>query len=104
VFWTSGEAESIFLSSLARRRANRKIRRLSHRDLSISGIVFHLYLKGSSTMDSSAEYDRLRNELQELRAAPVPDLPAIDRVIGELERIQRHIKEEHGHKGNNPHE
>jgi hypothetical protein len=55
-------------------------------------------------MDSSAEYERLRNELQQLNAAAIPDLPAIDKVIRELERIQRQIKAEHGHKGNNPNE
>jgi hypothetical protein len=54
--------------------------------------------------DSSAEYQRLRQELQDLHAAPIPDMTAIDRVIGELEELQRKVKAEHGHKGNNPHE
>lgn len=50
-------------------------------------------------------YDRARAELQALQAEPVKNLPAIDRLIDELESLQLAIKEEQqGIKGNNPNE
>jgi hypothetical protein len=53
--------------------------------------------------DSRAEYDRLRRELQALKAASIPGSSS-NRVIRELEQIQHHIKKEKGPKGNNPRE
>jgi hypothetical protein len=52
----------------------------------------------------SAEYDRLREELERLMAEPVKDSPAIDQLVDRLERLQLAIKEQHGIKGNNPNE
>lgn len=55
--------------------------------------------------DSTPEYAGLRETLQRLQAAPVPDQAAIDRVIDELEQVQLRIKNERtGIKGNNPNE
>jgi hypothetical protein len=55
--------------------------------------------------DSTPEYVGLRETLQRLKAAPVPDQAAIDRVIDELEQVQLRIKNEQtGIKGNNPNE
>ncbi len=55
--------------------------------------------------DSTPEYVGLRETLQRLKAAPVPDQSAIDRVIDELEQVQLRIKNEQtGIKGNNPNE
>lgn len=55
--------------------------------------------------DSTPEYAGLRETLQRLKAAPVPDQAAIDRVIDELEQVQLRIKNEQmGIKGNNPDE
>jgi hypothetical protein len=57
------------------------------------------------TPDSTPEYRGLRETLQRLMAAPVPDGAAIDRVIDELEQVQLRIKNEQtGIKGNNPNE
>lgn len=57
------------------------------------------------TVDSTPEYIGLRETLQRLQAALVPDQGAIDRVIDELEQVQLRIKNEQtGIKGNNPNE
>lgn len=57
------------------------------------------------TIDSTPEYVGLRETLQRLQAATVPDESAIDRVIDELEQVQLRIKNEQtGIKGNNPNE
>jgi hypothetical protein len=56
-------------------------------------------------IDSTPEYVGLRQTLQRLQAAPVPDQSAIDRVIDELEQVQLRIKNEQtGIQGNNPNE
>ena len=58
-----------------------------------------------STHDSTPEYVGLRETLQRLQSAPVPDQAAIDRVIDELEQVQLRVKNEQtGVKGNNPNE
>lgn len=49
-----------------------------------------------------AEYTALRAELQDLLAAPVKDLPRIDVIVDQLEKVQLAIKAEHGIQGNNP--
>ncbi|MEO8388647.1 MAG: hypothetical protein ABI893_01640 [Polaromonas sp.] len=54
--------------------------------------------------DLQSEYARLRAQLEALQEAPVKDLPRIDQLIDELEKIQLAIKAEHGVKGNNPNE
>ena len=55
--------------------------------------------------DSTPDYVRLRGLLVQLQSAPVPDYPAIDRVIDELEQVQLRVKNEQtGIKGNNPNE
>lgn len=54
--------------------------------------------------DLTSEYVRLRAELEALQKAPVKDLPRIDQLIDQLEKIQLAIKAEHGVKGNNPNE
>jgi hypothetical protein len=57
------------------------------------------------TVDSTPEYLGLRETLQRLQAAPVPDEGTIDRVIDELEQVQLRIKNEQtGIQGNNPNE
>jgi hypothetical protein len=54
--------------------------------------------------DRTAQYQRLREDLERLMAGPVKDLPAIDQLLDRLERLQLAIKEQHGIKGNNPNE
>jgi hypothetical protein len=54
--------------------------------------------------DRTAEYDRLREELERLMAEPVKDFQRIDELVQRLERLQLAIKEQHGIKGNNPNE
>ena len=57
------------------------------------------------THDSTPEYVGLRETLERLQAAPVPNQASIDRVIDELEQVQLSIKQEQtGIKGNNPNE
>ena len=58
-----------------------------------------------TTHDSTPEYIGLRQTLQRLQSAPIPDKAAIDRVIDELEQVQLRVKNEQtGIKGNNPNE
>ena len=58
-----------------------------------------------TTYDSTPEYVGLRETLQRLQSAFVPDQSSIDRVIDELEQVQLRIKNEQtGIKGNNPNE
>lgn len=58
-----------------------------------------------TTHDSTPEYVGLRETLQRLQSAFVPDQSSIDRVIDELEQVQLRIKNEQtGIKGNNPNE
>jgi cell division FtsZ-interacting protein ZapD len=52
----------------------------------------------------AAEYDRLRDELQRLLAAPVPDMTAVNEVIDRLDAVHMAFKAAHGLKGNNPNE
>ncbi|MGH8798362.1 MAG: hypothetical protein ACREXI_14985 [Caldimonas sp.] len=52
----------------------------------------------------AAEYDRLRDELKRLLAAPVKDMAAVDRVIDRLDQVHMDFKIAHGLKGNNPNE
>ena len=54
--------------------------------------------------DLSADYERLRLELEQKMAEPVQDFVRIDEIIDQLELIQLAIKGEHGIKGNNPNE
>lgn len=56
------------------------------------------------TQDLPAQYERLREEMERLMAEPVKDFAAIDDLVDRLERLQLAIKEQHGIKGNNPHE
>ena len=63
----------------------------------------------SSTTDVQLErevarqvYDRLRQKLVVLRAAPEPNAAAIDIVVGELEQAELAFKAAHGMMGNNP--
>ena len=54
-------------------------------------------------IDLKAEYFKLRDLLQRLHLAPVPDEAAISRVIDALEQIQLRVKyEQTGILGNNP--
>ena len=56
-------------------------------------------------IDSTPEYEGLREKLQRLQSATVPDAAAISRVIDELEQVQLRIKHEQtGIIGNNPNE
>ena len=52
----------------------------------------------------AAEYDRLRDELKRLLAAPVKDMAAVGRVIDRLDEVHMQFKAAHGLKGNNPNE
>ena len=55
--------------------------------------------------DSTPEYSRLRDTLQRLQSAPIPDKQAISKVIDDLEQLQLRIKtEQTGIKGNNQNE
>lgn len=51
-----------------------------------------------------SRYERLRAELESLMAQPVKDMPRIDHLVDELERVQLEIKTEMGILGNNPNE
>ena len=56
-------------------------------------------------IDSTPEYQGLRETLQRLHSATVPDAAAIDRVIDELDQVQLRITHEQtGIIGNNPNE
>jgi hypothetical protein len=52
----------------------------------------------------AAEYDRLRDELKRALAAPVKDMPAVNRIIDRLDKVHMDFKAAHGLKGNNPNE
>ena len=52
----------------------------------------------------AAEYDRLRDELKRLMAAPVKDMAAVNQVIDRLDEVHMKFKAAHGLKGNNPNE
>ena len=47
-------------------------------------------------------YNRLRASLETLLAQPVKDMPAVDRLVDELETVQLQIKAALGIRGNNP--
>ena len=51
-----------------------------------------------------SDYDRMRAELELLLAEPVKDMPRIDWLVDQLERLQLAIKAEYGLRGNNPSE
>ena len=51
-----------------------------------------------------SDYDRMRAELELLLAQPVKDMPRIDWLVDQLERLQLAIKGEYGIRGNNPNE
>ena len=55
-------------------------------------------------VDLSAEYDRLRDELKRLMAAPVKDMAAVGRVMERLDEVHMRFKAAHGLQGNNPSE
>ena len=57
-----------------------------------------------TTVDLTAEYSRLRSELETLLAAPVKDMPRVDELVMRLEQVQLALKAEHGIMGNNPNE
>lgn len=50
----------------------------------------------------SSHYRALQEKLSELKAAPVPDMAAIDAVIEALAAEQLRLKEKDGQPGNNP--
>ena len=50
----------------------------------------------------AARYDALRHELKRLLGAPEKDMPAVARVIDELDAVHLAFKEAHGLHGNNP--
>jgi len=52
----------------------------------------------------AAEYDRLREELKVLLAAPVKDMAAVTDVMDRLDDVHRRFKLAHGLQGNNPNE
>ncbi len=52
----------------------------------------------------AAEYDRLREELRRLLAAPVKDMAAVGLVMNRLDEVHMNFKAAHGLKGNNPNE
>ena len=54
--------------------------------------------------DLAAEYDRLRDELKRLLAAPVKDMVAVNGVIDRLDDVHMKFKSAHGLRGNNPNE
>ena len=54
--------------------------------------------------DLAAEYDRLRDELKRLLAAPVKDMVAVSGVIDRLDDVHMKFKSAHGLRGNNPNE
>ena len=51
-----------------------------------------------------AEYDRLRDELKRLLAAPVKDMAAVNHVLDRLDHVHAQFKASHGLQGNNPNE
>ena len=54
--------------------------------------------------DLAADYDRLRDELKRLLAAPVKDMVAVSAVIDRLDDVHMKFKAAHGLRGNNPNE
>ena len=50
----------------------------------------------------AAEYDRLRDELRALLAAPAPDLAAVEHTMQALDDAHMRFKQSHGLQGNNP--
>lgn len=60
--------------------------------------------QGGMTGDLSVDYERMRDELEQLMAEPVKDFARIDKLIDRLELVQLAIKGEYGVKGNNPNE
>jgi hypothetical protein len=48
------------------------------------------------------QYRAMREQLKALQSEAVPDMPAIDKLIDELEQLQLHIKNVNPHHGNNP--
>jgi hypothetical protein len=50
----------------------------------------------------AAEYDRLREALRQVLAAPVKDLAAASRLMDRLDAVHMAYKEAHGLHGNNP--
>ena len=53
-------------------------------------------------VELAREYDRLRDELKVLMAAPVKDMPAVERVMNRLDEVHMQFKATHGLIGNNP--
>ncbi|MEO7336062.1 MAG: hypothetical protein ABIV63_05715 [Caldimonas sp.] len=52
----------------------------------------------------SNEYDRLRDELKRLLAAPEQDMAAVGRVLASLDQAHNRFKAAFGLRGNNPNE
>jgi len=52
----------------------------------------------------AVEYDRLRLEFKRLLAAPVKDMPAVNRILDRLDQVHAEYKASHGLQGNNPNE
>ena len=52
--------------------------------------------------DFNPRYEELHRRLETLKSAPVPDMVAIERVMGELEAVLRQAKAAEGRHGNNP--
>ena len=57
-----------------------------------------------NTDELAAEYDRLRDELKRLLAAPQKDMTAVNELIDRLDRVHMDFKTAHGLLGNNPNE
>ncbi len=51
-----------------------------------------------------AEYERMRQQLENLLNQPDKDMAEVDRLVSALERLQLAIKAELGIRGNNPNE
>ena len=57
-----------------------------------------------NTDELAAEYDRLRDELKRVLAAPQKDMAAVNELIDRLDRVHMEFKAAHGLLGNNPNE
>ena len=57
-----------------------------------------------NTDELAAEYDRLRDELKRVLAAPQKDMTAVNELIDRLDRVHMEYKAAHGLRGNNPNE
>ncbi|MDO9402728.1 MAG: hypothetical protein Q7T87_01710 [Polaromonas sp.] len=56
------------------------------------------------TVDLQRQYAQARQQLELLQSAPDKDMPAIDELIHQLEKLQLALKIQQGIQGNNPNE